>query len=201
METIDRPIEGRIYISGVFSTIKRSKCGQVGWLDNDPHFWTSPPTWGICRSDLRRVINQGDYVFFVLPKASNLPQMVYGFIKVNEIISHFQAHARPELRNKRMGNKNPNGNIIVDQKGLYNRYDRGVHRDKFERIKDYYIVGDMSESAFFTEAKIKALAPEFLTMLNQLFCTHADSVFGVLGRAGRKMSEEQVKTLLVWFRI
>jgi len=25
----------------------KKKCGGAGWLDNDPHFWTQPPTWGI----------------------------------------------------------------------------------------------------------------------------------------------------------
>jgi hypothetical protein len=44
--------------------------GGVGWLDNDPHFWEPPPTWGICRTDSRRVVKVGDYIFFVLPKAS-----------------------------------------------------------------------------------------------------------------------------------
>jgi hypothetical protein len=77
--------EGRIYISGAFTTINRSKCGGgVGWLDNDPHFWTQPPTWGICRTDYRRVIRKGDYIFFVLPKASELPQMIYGFFQVKK---------------------------------------------------------------------------------------------------------------------
>ena len=33
--------------------------------------WNWPPTWGICRTDFRRVIKVGDYIFFVLPKASD----------------------------------------------------------------------------------------------------------------------------------
>jgi hypothetical protein len=66
-----KPTEGRIYISGSFTTVNRNKCGGiVGWLDNDPHFWRPPPTWGICRTDFRRVIKVGDCIFFVLPKAS-----------------------------------------------------------------------------------------------------------------------------------
>ena len=37
-------MEGRIYSSGVFTTVNRSKCGgDVGWLENDPHFWRPPP--------------------------------------------------------------------------------------------------------------------------------------------------------------
>lgn len=194
-------MQGRIYISGAFRTLKRSKCRTgVGWLDNDPHFWTQPSTWGICRTDLRRLISVGDYVFFVLPKGANLPQMIYGYFKVHEKITHLEAYTRPNLRSKRMGNKNPNGNIIVDAKGNYNRFDGGVHRDRFSQIKDYYVIGDGRESEFLTERKIKQLAPVFITVLNDIFGTQKDTVWGVLGRAGRKMSKEQVSRLLGWLR-
>src|SRR2546430_2431671 len=91
-------MKGYIYISGAFTTVNRSKCGGNGWLDNDPHFWTQPPTWGICRTDLRCCVDVGDYVFFVLPKASELPQMIYGYFRVCEPpISHIQAYSRRDL--------------------------------------------------------------------------------------------------------
>jgi len=142
-------MEGRIYISGVFTTVNRNKCGGgVGWLDNDPRFWSWLRTWGICRTDFRRVIKVGDYIFFVLPKASELPQTVYGYFKVRERITHMEAYARPELRRKRMGDKVPNGNIIVDADGRYNRFDGGYHKDGFDEIKRYYVIGDTNESAF-----------------------------------------------------
>ena len=70
------------------------------WLDNDPHFWTSPPTWGICRTDYRRTVNVGDYIFFVLPAHAELPQMVYGYLRVKEKITHSQAFQRSALRSK-----------------------------------------------------------------------------------------------------
>jgi hypothetical protein len=195
-------MEGRIYISGVFTTVNRSKCGGgVGWLDNDPHFWTWPPTWGICRTDFRRVVKVGDYVFFVLPKASELPQMVYGYFKVREkIITHMQAFRRPDLRRKRMGNKVPNGNIIVDAQGRYNRHDGGYHKDRFREIKRYYVIGDGNESEFLSEGRIRQLAPEFVAILNRVFRTRKSSVFGIIGRKGRTMSEEQVSRLLAWLR-
>jgi hypothetical protein len=193
-------MEGRIYISGVFTTVDRSKCGGVGWLDNDPHFWNSPPTWGICRTDFRRVIKVGDYIFFVLPKASELPQMVYGYFKVREKICHMQAYARRELRRKRMGNKVPNGNIIVDARGRYNQFDGGPHKDRFSEIKPYYIIGDTNESAFLSEERIRRLAPGFVGILNRVFRTREKSAFGIIGRKGRRMSEEQVGRLLAWLR-
>jgi hypothetical protein len=191
--------EGRIYISGAFKTVNHSKCGGgVGWLDNDPHFWTQPPTWGICRTDYRRVIKNGDYIFFVLSKASKLPQMIYGYFKVKDKITHVQAFNRPELASKRMGNKNPNGNIIVDANGQYNRFDGGVHKDRFEKIKLYYIIGDESNSEFLTEKKIRQLAPGFLSALNKIFESKESSVFNVIGRSGRRISEKQVNRFLAW---
>jgi hypothetical protein len=57
-------VKGYIYIASAFETVNRSACGQKGsWVDNDPHFWTSPPTWGICRNDLRAGAEIGDFVF------------------------------------------------------------------------------------------------------------------------------------------
>ncbi len=163
-------MQGRIYISGAFTTVNRAKCGGgVGWLDNDPHLWSQPPTWGICRTDIRRVINIGDCIFFVLPKASELPQMVYGYFKVREKITHMEAFARPALRHKRMGHKNPNGNIIVAADGHYNRFDGGVHKDRFDEIKRYYIIGDKAESKFLSEDRIRQLAQEFVAVLNNIF--------------------------------
>lgn len=46
-------MKGYIYIASAFETVNRSTCGQKGsWADNDPHFWTSPPTWGRLAPDI-----------------------------------------------------------------------------------------------------------------------------------------------------
>jgi len=193
-------MQGRIYVSGAFTTVNSSKCGGVGWLDNDPHFWNQPPTWGICRTDFRRVIKDGDYIFFVLPKASELPQMVYGYFKVRKRITHMQAFRCPDLRHKRMGDKIPNGNIIVDANGRYNRFDGGYHKDRFAAIKRHYVIGETKKSGFLSEDRIRKLAPGFLRVLNRVFGTREKPVFGIIGRKGRRMSEEQVSRLLTWLR-
>ena len=192
-------MEGRIYISGAFTTVDRSKADEI-WLDNDPHFWDLPPTWGICRTDYRRTINVGDYIFFVLPKKGKLPQMIYGYFCVAEKITHDEAFARSDLRNKKMSNKNPNGNIIVDAAGRYNRFDGGSHRSEFNEIKQYYVVGDTKNYDFFTESRIRELAPGFVSVLNEVFVAKKRSVFGVIGRSGRRMNREQVGRLLDWLR-
>ena len=130
-------MKGFIYIAGAFTELKKGKCQpNKSRLDNDPHFWTSPPTWGICRNDLRKNCNIGDYIFFVLPKASKYPQMVFAYLKVKQIITHIEAFNTQGLKSKQMGNKNPNGNIIVNSSGGYNKFDAGVHKNKFCKIKD-----------------------------------------------------------------
>ena len=67
--------------------------------------------------------------------------MIFGFLKIAEKISHIEAFPRADLRSKRMGNKMPNGNIIVDATGGYNRFDGGAHKHMFDKIKRHYVVG------------------------------------------------------------
>jgi hypothetical protein len=193
-------LKGHIYISGIFTSVDRSEFSRPVQLDNDPHFWDGPPTWGICRPDIREKARVGEYVFFVLPKKAELPQMIYGYTKIAEIITHAEAYHRPELNLKRMGNKNPNGNIIVDERGLYNRFDVGVHKGNFEKIKRRYVIGSNIESEFLTQEKIWRLAPEFLPFLNRLFGVNQGRVIDVVSRWGSLMSSRQVLQLLDWLR-
>ncbi len=72
-------------------------------------------------------------------------------------------HLTKELCSKRMRKKNPpNGNIIVNSKGKYNKYDMKVHRDKFNEIKRFYIIGDPDKSHLLTGYEIKTLNPDFM---------------------------------------
>ena len=192
-------MQGRIYISSAFTNLKYSVCKpNKDWLDNDPHFWNSPPTWGICRTDFRNQLVKGDFIFFVLPKDSILPQMIYGYIKIRENISHIEAYKK--LPQKRMGNKNPNGNIIVDQSGNYNKYDLGIHKERFDKIKNYYVIGDVKESKFLNQNKIKSLAPNFLQILNEAYKMQSNNVFSIIGRKGRILNEIQINQLLNWLK-
>jgi hypothetical protein len=196
-------MEGRIYISSAFTNLRYVRCRpNADWLDNDPHFWNSPPTWGICRTDFRRKLSKGDYVFFVLPKnakdahGESLPQMVYGYFKIKEHIDHLTAYRR--FPQKRMRDTNPNGNIIVNDDGTYNQLDGGVHRERFEQISDHYIVGHSSEKRFLKPAHIRRLAPAFLATLNEIFDSEAPDVFEVIGRKGRVLDDTQVCQLVNW---
>jgi hypothetical protein len=194
-------MKGYIYIASAFETVNRSSGGQKGsWVDNDPHCWTSPPTWGICRNDIRAKAEEGDFIFFVLPRCGRHPQMNFGFLKIEEKISHLEAFSRADLRSKRMGNKMPNGNIIVEAEGKYNRFDGGVHRHKFEKIRRHYAIGSEDGSRMLTAKQVRRLAPEFLGKLDAIIGIRGDRAIDIISRMGRTLSGRQVKSLLRWLK-
>lgn len=193
-------MKGFIYIAGSFHTVRRGTCGGgAGWIDNDPHFWTDPPTWGICRNDLRRRADVGDHVFYVLPKAAKHPQCIFAHLRIVEPkITHHAAYHRRDLRSKRMGNKNPNGNIIVDASGRYNRYDAEAHRHMFDRIKDEYAIGCAKESRLLSAAEIDRLAPAFTQMLQGVLGIDGATPIELISRYGRTLNPSQVRKILDW---
>lgn len=194
-------MKGYIYIASAFETVNRSPCGQAGsWVDNDPHFWSCPPTWGICRNDLRAGAKVGDFIFFVLPRSGRHPQMIFAYLKIAEKITHAEAFACPELHSKRMGNKMPNGNIIVDSTGGYNRFDGRVHWYKFDKIKKHYVIGDISASRMLTAREIDALTPEFLRKLTSIVGIQGGRAIDIISRKGRILTAWQVQVLLEWLR-
>jgi hypothetical protein len=194
-----RRMQGFIYIAGSFGTVVRSKCGAgKSYIDNDPHFWTNPPTWGICRNDLRKRATLGDYIFFVLPCNASQPQCIFAYLKIKEKISHFDAYRRSNLRSKRMGNKSPNGNIIVDCNGRYNRFDANAHRSKFERIHNEYAVGDQRYSRQLSAAEIFERAPRFMNLLQRVFGRGGNRPIDFISRYGQQLSPAQVRMILRW---
>lgn len=194
-------MKGYIYIASAFETVNRSPCGQAGsWIDNDPHFWSSPPTWGICRNDLRAGASIGDFVFFVLPRHGRHPQMIFAYLKIAEKITHVEAFGRPTLLSKRMGNKVPNGNIIVNSTGGYNKFDVGAHRYKFDKIKKHYAVGDETASRMLTAKEIQARAPQFVSTLSSIVGVSGSRAIDIISRKRRILTARQVKLLLGWLR-
>src|SRR5260370_30924860 len=195
-------MKGFIYIAGSFETVNRSKCGRgKGWIDNDPHFWDDPPTWEICRNDLRRKAGNGDHIFFVLPKHARHPQMVFGYMRIaEEIITHVEAFDRADLAKKRMQNKNPNGNIIVNIRGAYNKFNYGAHEGIFHKIKTRYAVGDPHTSLFLNDRQIRALAPGFIKILKDVLGGSGSRPIDFISRYGRELTESQAKRFLSWLR-
>lgn len=124
--------------------------------------------------------------------------MILGFLRIREKISHFEAFSRPELRSKRMGNKIPNGNIIVERDGKYNRFDGGAHKHKFEQIKRHYVVGSETDSRMLTSEEIRHLAPQFLNTLGQIVGIQGNRAIDIISRKGRVLTARQVESLLSW---
>jgi hypothetical protein len=188
-----------IYIAGSFETVNRSECGRgKASIDNDPHFWSSPPTWGICRNDLRRKLDVGNYIFFVLPKNGKHSQMIFSYIRAEEKISHIDAYHRSQLVSKRMGNKNPNGNIIVDARGKYNPFDAGAHKHSFNKIKQEYVIGKQGTSKFLSVKKIESLAPYFVSKLSEITGKRGTRTIEIISRYGLELSVSQVQQLISW---
>ena len=113
-------------------------------------------------------------------------------------ISHSRAYFRRELQNKRMGNKNPNGNIIVDGSGGYNQYDGGAHKRIFDKVRQEYVIGDPARSRLLSEIEISLLAPHFVVFLKSLFGGNGSRPFDFISIYGRKLSESQVHAVLEW---
>lgn len=97
-----------------------------------------------------------------------------------------------------MGNKMPNGNILVDADGRYNRFDSGAHKHMFEKIKRYYVVGSETESRILTSEEIRRFAPKFLGTLSSILGVKGDKAIDIFSRKGRVLTGRQVKSLLAW---
>jgi len=124
--------------------------------------------------------------------------MIFGFLTVAEKITHDEASRRIDLRSKRMGNRVPNGNIIVCTKGGYDRFDGGAHHHIFEKIKRHYVIGSKTESRMLTADEIGRLAPEFIQTLSSIVGIHGRRAIDIISRKGRVLTSGQVKSLLTW---
>lgn len=181
-------MEGRLYIARVFTNLDP----KDGHVDNDPHFWTDPPTWGICRPDYRTGLDKGDYVFFMSSKNNpNFPQMIFAYLKIKEIITHEEAFK--QFPQKRMrANAKINGNIIVDSRGDYHPGDLGAHEDRFDQIKEHYAVGFKKYSRMLTKAEILEKAPGFPEALERIIGT------STIYQKGKTLTYHQIQDLLTW---
>lgn len=102
------------------------------------------------------------------------------------------------LHSKRMGNKHPNGNIIVTATGSYNRFDGGAHFHKWQRIARHYAVGRPGESMMLTATQLQRKAPEFLSTLSGILGKSGSRPIDIISRKGARLSPMQVRRLLRW---
>jgi hypothetical protein len=126
--------------------------------------------------------------------------MIFAYLKIAEKITHVEAFSREDLRRKRMGNKMPNGNIIVDGHEGYNRFDGGTHKHMFDRVKRDYVIGDETASRMLSADEIRRLAPGFLKKLGSIVGVRGDRAIDIISRRGRILTPGQVQALLRWLR-
>jgi|GEM_PF-4770981 len=125
--------------------------------------------------------------------------MIFAYMRIAENkITHLAAYHRTDLRSKRMGNKNPNGNILVDAVGDYSQFDAGAHEHQFLRMKDEYAIGDITKSRMLTDQAIRSLAPQFLSRLSSIIGISGRRAIDIISRRGRQLDERQIKRLLFW---
>jgi hypothetical protein len=164
-----------------------------GWVLNDPIF-APVPTLGACVPNIRRNVEEGDYIFAITGRVAGQRQFVVGGFQVAEKIDALTAYNRfPEYRTRRLGDGSTAGNIIVDADGSQSRAD---HHTNFERRLDNYIVG--ADPRFLDKAaEYDRARDETLQVLGGLFGKSGNRVFDIVGRQ-RKMDADQVQELLNW---
>ncbi len=164
-----------------------------GWTMTDP-IYGKVPTLGACMPNIRRAVEQNDYIFSVSGKVQNVKQYVVGGFSVDEKINALAAYKRLPENRMHVGTQGDLfGNIIVDANGKHLECD--YHKDHERRIENYIIGKDpvVIEAA----NQIEKARKETLYVLNQLFSKNEDSVHKILGR-WRKLDVMQIKDLLTW---
>ena len=92
----------------------------------------------------------------------------------------------------------PNGNIIVDANGEYNRFDAGSHKHIFHKIKGRYAIGSLNQSRMLSHTEISKLAPSFTATLVQVLGKIGQRPIDIISRKGAILSPNQVDELLCW---
>ena len=166
-----------------------------GWVLNDPIFG-DVPTLGACVPNIRRVVEEGDYIFVVSGRVRNEKQFVVGGFKVREKISALAAYKRfPENHLRKDENGHTLGNVIVNSSGKHHPLDE---HDNFASRIENYIVGK-DPVALCTPAQQRAGRETTLEFLSHLFDREGRRVFDIIGRH-RKMTDEQVRSTLDWLK-
>jgi hypothetical protein len=166
-----------------------------GWIMNDPIF-NDVPTLGACVPNIRRVVEEGDYIFVVSGSVRNEKQFVVGCLAVDEKISALAAYRRfPQNRLQRGDSGQLLGNVIVNSRNEHHPLDD--HNNFSKRVENYIVGRDPVVLA--TPTQQSAGRESTVDFLSHLFGRRGTRVFDIIGRH-RKMSEDQVKETVDWLR-
>ncbi len=167
----------------------------IGWEMTDPIF-KGIPTMGACRPDIRRKVEQGDYIFAISGKVLSVRQHIVGAFAVDKKIDALTAHALYPQNRLTFDHGKQRGNIIVDGEG---KHIEGDYHSNWERRTKNYIVGK-DPIYFDKDAEMQRAKEETLQVLNDIFGKNEERVFDILGRFGKKIDEGQVGYILEWMK-
>lgn len=168
---------------------------DLGWKMTDP-IYTKTPTLGSCVPNIRRVVEQGDYIFSISGRVKGFNQYVVGCFAVDQKINQLSAYQKfPQNRMKVDKEGTLSGNIIIDKDGNQLPYD--YHTNLEKRIENYIIGKD--PITIEGQKEVKKARQETIIMLNSLFNKKEESIHKIIGR-WRKLDQSQINDLIGWMK-
>jgi len=167
---------------------------QLGKHVKDP-FLGPEPSLGACRPDIRRKLEEGDFIFAISGRIPDAKQYVMGGFEVAAKITAKEAFdLYPDQRLRLLDDGQLTGNIIVDSRGRQHPLDD--HSSFGKRILNY-VVG-RSPIELVTDEEIARGRKETLEALQDVLHKTGDSPFKVVGRFGASLDEQQIFQLRRW---
>ena len=168
---------------------------EYGWELNDPIFGRVP-TLGACMPNIRKLVEEDDYIFAISGRVEGAKQYVVGGFQVAEKISALAAYGRfPELRQRKRIDGGLSGNIIITETGEQSATD---YHNNFKKRIDNYIVGKNPVVVDGNRAIARARA-ETLDVMNEVFRVKAKRLSDVTAR-WRRLDEGQIERLVDWLQ-
>lgn len=182
-----------IKMKGYIYTMFEGADPGSGWEMTDP-IYGKVPTLGACMPNIRRAVQQGDFIFSISGRVKNTKQYIVGGFAVDKKIDALSAYNRfPANRMKIDEDGKLKGNIIIDQNGKPLDFD---YHNNYEKRIENYIIG--KDPIFIDkEEQVNKAREETLYVLNNLFGKKEDAVHKIIGR-WRKLSDYQINDLIGW---
>lgn len=180
-------------MKGYIYTMFKGADQSQGWVMTDPIFGPVP-TLGACMPNIRRVVEQGDYIFVVSGQVVGVRQYVVGGFEVDKKINALAAYKQfPQNRQRKLADGSLRGNIIVNADGSRSEVD---YHSEFEKRVENYIVGK-NPVALETPNEVTIARDETLRILGEIFKKRGKTVAEIIAR-WRKLDSAQIEQLREW---
>lgn len=177
----------------IYSMFKGADPAQ-GWVMTDPIFGPVP-TLGACMPNVRRAVEQGDYIFVVSGQAVGVKQYIVGGFEVDKKINALAAYKQfPKNRQRAMADGSLRGNIIVQADGSRSEVD--YHAGNLEKRIENYIIGK-KPLVIETPQEVTIARDETLEILKDIFKRRGKKVADILAR-WRRLDSAQIDELREW---